>query len=257
MVELAAVLATGVLLAAAVAVVSPRVPLTHRTVVAVAPWTVAAAVVVVGRRGGLHDGLGVSTPVVVAAIAATALGIWIGFSQLAGLRGLTCSHRYLVASGVGAAAVVSVALAGTLEGIESGRAVWLAFVPVLAVVLAAPAYFLLGLVYTEALVSFRVAGLYVVWTLALEAVASAVATAVLGAPEPGLVTAAVSFALGGVDLTPWLGPPLLVVLGAVLVGCCGWLSRLYGPAGYGFALGVSTLSLGSGTVVLLSATLLG
>lgn len=256
MVELAAVVATGVVLAAAVAVFSTPVPLTHRTVFAAAPWTVAAAAVVVGRRGGLHDGLGVSTPAVLGAVVLAALGIWILFSHLATLRGLPYSERYLVASGVGAAAVVSTALAGTVGGIEPTRAVWLAFVPVLAGVLAAPAYFLLGLVYTEALVTFRVAGLYVLWTVVLEAVASAVATSVLGAADPGLVSAAVSFALG-VDPSPWLGPPLQALLGAAVVGCCGWLARLYGPAGYGFALGVSTLSLGSGTVVLLSATLLG
>ena len=257
MVGLAAVVATGVVVAAVVAVYSTPVPLTHRTVFAAAPWTVGVAAVVVGRRAGLHDGLGVSTPVVVAAIAAAALGIWILFSHLAALRELPYSDRYLVASGVGAAAVVSIALVGTVDGVDPARAVWLAFVPVLAGVLAAVGYFLLGLLYTEALVAFRWAGLYVVWTVVLEAAASAVATAVLGAAEPGLVTVAVLVVLGGVDLSPWLAPPLYALLGAGVVGCCGWLARLYGPAGYGFALAVSTLSLGSGTVVLLSATLLG
>lgn len=255
MVGLPSLVAAGVVLAVVAAVFSAPVPLTHRTVFAAAPWTVAASTLVVARRAGLHDGLAVPTVVVVAAVAGMALGIWVLFSHMAALRGLEYSERYLVASGVGAAVMVVAGLFGTIEGIEPARAVWVAFAPVLAAVLAALGYFLLGLVYTEALVAFRLAGLYVVWTVVLDGAASAAAAA-LGSVESGVVTAAIGLVLG-VDLSPWLALPLQALLGVAVVGCCGGLARLYGPAGYGFALGLSTLSLGSGTVVLLSATLLG
>lgn len=255
MVGLAPLVAAGVVLVAAVAVFSAPVPLTHRTVFAAAPWTVTVATLVVARRAGLHDGLEVPTAVVVAAVAGMALGIWVLFSHLAALRRLDYSERYLVASGVGAAVVVLAGLLGTIEGVDPSRAVWLAFAPVLAGVVAALGYFLLGLVYTEALVAFRLAGLYVVWTVVLDGAASAAAAA-LGGVETGVVTAGIGLVLGA-DVSPWLAVPLQALLGVAVVGCCGGLARLYGPAGYGFALGLSTLSLGSGTVVLLSATLLG
>lgn len=255
MVGLPSLVAAGVVLVGVAAVFSAPVPLTHRTVFAAAPWTLAAATLVVARRAGLHDGLGVSTAVVVAAVAGMAIGIWVLFSHIAALRGLEYSERYLVASGVGAAVVIVAGLFGTLEGVEPARAVWVAFAPVLAAVVAALGYFLLGLVYTEALVAFRLAGLYVVWTVVLDGAASAAAAA-LGGVESGVVTAGIWLVLG-VDLSPWLALPLQALLGVAVVGCCGGLARLYGPAGYGFALGLSALSLGSGTVVLLSATLLG
>lgn len=258
MVEAVLVVVAVVAVVAAVAVASEAVPLTRRTVLAAAPWSVAAGAVVVAARAGVY---GDATPVAVLLGAAlgVAVGCWVLFAHLAALRGIPCRERYLAASGLGAAAVLGAALAGHVEGVPAARVVWLAFAPVLAGLLAAAGYFVLGLVYTDALVALRLAGLYVVGTVLLDGVASAVAGWALGVDESGVVTAGVAAVVAslGVDPATWQLLPVTAVLGVAFVGLCGWLARQYGPAGNGFALLASAVSLTSATVVLLSATLLG
>lgn len=259
MVEPAHLVAVAVVLAVGVAVVSDAVPLTPRTVFATAPWPVAAAGVVVAQRAGVYDGSGLSTALLVVAVGGTAVACWVLFAHLAALRELPYRERYLVASGIGAAVVVTWAVVGNLGDLIWTRLVWLAFAPVLALLLAGCGYFVLGLVYTEALVTFRLAGLYVVWTFVLDGAASAVAVATLGGNESGVVTTGIVAVLAGVgvETSSWLLLPIHTLLGVVFVGCCGWLARQYDPAGYGFGLVASALTLGSASVVLLSATLLG
>lgn len=258
MLEAPALVAGVVALVAAVAVASEAVPLTRRTVLAAAPWSVVAGSVVVAARAGVY---GETTPVAVllGAVLGVAGGCWVLFAHLAALRGRPGRERYLAASGLGAAVVLGAALATHAEGVPAVRVVWIAFVPVLAGLLAAVGYFLLGLVYTDALVALRLAGLYVVWTVLLDGVASAAAGWALGAEESGVVTAGVAAVVAslGVVSPTWQLLPLTAVLAVAFVALCGWLARQYGPAGHGFALLASAVSLCSATVVLLSATLLG
>jgi hypothetical protein len=240
----------------AVAVGSAAVPLTRRTVFAAAPRSVVAAGVVVAGRAGVY---GADSAILLAAVGGVAVGTWVLFAHLAALRELPCRERYLAASGLGAAIVVVVALGSHVDGIAPARVVWLAFAPVVAALLAAAGYFVLGLVYTDALVALRLAGLYVVGTVVLDGVATAAAGGPLGTEESGVVTAGVAAVVGslGVDLATWQLLPAQAAIAVAFVGLSGWLARQYGPAGNGFALLASTVSLTSATVVLLSATFLG
>ena len=256
MVEGFHVVAFVVAVVVAVAAGSEAVPLSRRTVLAAAPWSVVAGAVVVAGRAGVY---GTDVVVLLGAVGGVAVGSWVLFAHLAALRELPCRERYLAASGLGAAVVLAAALASHVEGVAPLRVVWLAFAPVVAALLAAAGYFVLGLVYTDALVALRLAGLYVVGTVVLDGVATVAADAALGAEESGLVAggvAAVAHSLGA-DLAAWQLLPVQAVLAVAFVGFCGWLARQYGPAGNGFALLASTVSLTSATVVLLSATLLG
>jgi hypothetical protein len=256
MLEALHLVAAVVAVVGAVAVGSTAVPLTRRTVLAAAPWSVAAAGVVVAGRAGVYR---TDTAVLLAAVGGVAVGAWVLFAHLAALRELPCRDRYLAASGLGAAVVVVAALASHVDGIAPSRVVWLAFAPVVAALLAAAGYFVLGLVYTDALVALRLAGLYVVGTVVLDGVATAASGAALGAEQYGVVTAGVAAVVGslGVDLAVWQLLPVQAAVAVAFGGLCGWLARLYGPAGNGFALLASTVSLTSATVVLLSATFLG
>lgn len=250
------VVVAAVLVAGGAAVFSGAVPLTRRTVLAAAPWSVAAGAVVVVARSGAHEGRGV---VLLAAVAGVAVGSWVLFAHLAALRGLPYRERYLAAGGVGAVAVLGAALAADAGDVSPVGVVWLALAPVLAGLLAAVGYFVLGLVYTDALVAFRLAGLYVVGAVLLDGVASAAAVGSLDGEEFGVVTAGLATAVGALGVNPGVRQLLVVqaVLAVAFVGFCGRLARLYGPAGNGFALAASAVSLTSATVVLLSATLLG
>lgn len=262
MVESLAVFAVFAVVSVAVvgvAIWSRAVPLSRRTVLAAAPWTVVGATTVVAGRAGVYDGTAVTTPLVVATLGVVAAASWVLFARLAALRGIGHRERYLTASGLGVASIVLPTLFAHAGNPAWVRVVWLAVAPVLAGVVAAGAYFVLGLLYTDAVVAFRIAGLYVVWSIVFDGVASATALEVLGGEELGVVTLGITSAVeaAGVSVSPWLLLPVHALVGVVYVGCCGWLARQYGPAGNGFVLLASALWLGSGTVVLLSATLLG
>ena len=172
--------AVGVAAVLAVAIWSEGVPLTRLTVLAVAPWPVAAGAVVVAGRAGAYDDLAVSVPVLVAALGGVAVAAWVLFARLAALRDLPYRERYLAVGGLGAAVVVLPALVGHVEDPSWVRVAWVAIAPVVAGVVAAVGYFLLGLVYTDALVAFRLAGLYVVGAVVLDGVASATVVEEIG-----------------------------------------------------------------------------
>lgn len=242
------------------AVRTGTVPLTPRTVLAAAPWAVVAAGVAVAERAGVYAVLA-PTPTsagLLAAVAVLAVGGWLGTALLADLREVPFRERYLAVAGFAAATVVVVSLFAYVD-LVALRLVWVLLVPVVAGLSAAAGYFVLGLVYTDALVELRVAGLYVVATVVLDGAASAAAVEALGRAEVGFVPAAVAAAVDavGVSVSAWLLLPLYVLVGVVLAGVCGWLARRRGPLGNGCALVVSVAALCSATTVLLSAVLLG
>lgn len=256
-----ALLVGAALLVGVVAVGDAAVPLTPRTVLAAAPWTVAAASVVVAGRAGVYDGndVVVTAPTLALAVAVLAVGTWVLSVRAAVVRGLPFRERYLAATGSGAAIVVFGALLGHVGSVPAVRLVWLAIVPVAAVLLAALAYFTLGLVYTDPLVVFRFAGLFAVAAVIFDGVATAAAARTLQTAESGVVSRFLSFPLAavGVDPVSWLLVPLSVLAGVVVVAVCGVLARRRRRAGTACVLVTSVVSLASATIVLSAAVLLG
>lgn len=252
--------AIGITLAVcAIAIRVGRLPLTPKTVVASAPWVATGAVVVVARRVGVYDGiLFVSVPLLLSFLTLAAVGIWFGTTEFANLRTQGFSERYLAASGLIAAAVVTAALFAHVDVVIQ-RVVWVVPTAVAAVAVAAIGYFCLGLFYTDALVELRGAGLYTIAAVAFDGLATAVAALVLGVGGFGVVSAGMSTAASavGIELPVKIIAALTAVAGVGIAGIGGWLTRRYGWVGIVGLLVVSTFALGSGVVVLLSAVLLG
>lgn len=256
-----ALLAVAAVLVGAVAVGDEAVPLSRRTVLATGPWTVAGAGVVVADRSGAYDAASwtATTPSLVVAVGVLALGSWILLVRVAVARGMPFRERYLAGAGTGAAVVVFGALLGHVGAVPASRFVWLAVVPVAAALLAALGYFVLGLVYTEAIVAFRFAGLFAVGAVVFDGLAAAAAVELLGATETGLTGAVVAVPLGlaGLDPAGWLLAPLSLLLGMAAVVACALLWRRRPGLGTGGVLVASVAALASATVVLSSAVLLG
>lgn len=233
---------------------------TRRTILAAAPWTVAGALAVVASRAGAYETMAIDvTPLAVtAAVAALAAGSWAGCIELAALRDVPYRDRYLAATGAVAATVLGGSLLFYVDA-AAIRLVWLAIPPVAAVVLAAVGYFILGLVYTDALSELRIAGLYTLGVVVLDGTASAVVAEQLGGTMTGVLTAALLLVARnlGVDPAVWALLPGHVFVGMVFVACCGWVGRYRHEAGLLVALLGSIALLWSGSVLLLSAILLG
>lgn len=234
---------------------------TYRTSVATAPWAFAAAVLVVAARAGFYDVV-VPEPTgvdLLAFVTLFAVVVWVASAELAALRGHRARARYLGASGVGFASVATIGFLTSVESFEAIRLAWLAIVPVGALLFGAAGYFVLGLLYTDALVEFKLPGIYVLSAIVVDGFASAVAVGALGRGELGILTRGIIGALDlvGVSLSPWLVLPFHTFLGVVLVGCFGWLARQNEVLGNACAVLVSAAALCSASVVLLSATFLG
>lgn len=256
-----AVVGVALLASLAVAAASGATPLTRRTVPAAAPWSVAAGVVVVASRAGVYEVVSPTPPaaVLVGAAAVLAVAGWVGTAELAALRGIAGRDRYLATAGAGAVTVVAVSLLQHVGGALSIRMVWLPVTVVVATMCAALGYFALGLVFTDAVVEFRLAGLVAVWTVVLEGACSAAAVESLGHAEAGAVTILLSTALdaAGVAHTTWLLLPLHTLVGVALVGATGWIARRRRLLGTAALLLATVGSLLTATVVLLTAALLG
>lgn len=256
-----ALLLGAAVLVVAVAVGDGTVPLSRRTVLAAGPWTVAAAGVVVAARSGAYAGATtpVTTPSLLLAVGVLALGSWILLVRVAVVRGMPFRERYLAAAGTGAVVVVFGGLLGHVEDVTATRFVWLAIVPVAAVLLAGLGYFALGLVYTDAVVAFRLAGLFALAAVVFDGVAAAAAAESLGMPETGLTAAILRVPLdaGGLDPSAWLLVPLSLLLGIAIVAACTAVWRRRPSLGTGGVLVASVAALASATVVLSSAVLLG
>lgn len=244
-----------------VAVADDAVPLSRRTVLAAGPWSAAAAGVVVAGRAGAYEAASTSVTArsLVLAVCVLAVGSWILLARAAVVRNVPFRERYLAGAGSGAAVVVYGGLLGHVGDVPASRVVWLAIVPVAAVLLAAVGYFALGLVYTDAVVAFRLAGLFAVATVVFDGVASAAAVETLGANERGVVVTLVTapFHAAGVALSGWLAVPMCLLLGVVLVAGSSLVLRRRRRVGTGCVLATSVVSLASATVVLATAVLLG
>lgn len=256
-----ALLVGAAVLVVAVAVGDSAVPLSRRTVLAAGPWTVATAAVVVADRAGAYDGASptFTTPSLVIAVGILALGSWLLLVRVAVVRGMPFRERYLAAAGTGAVVVVAGALLGHVGDVPATRVVWLAIVPVAAVLLGGVGYFALGLVYTDAIVAFRFAGLFALAAMVFDGVASAAAVGALGSTETGLTAAIVSPPLdaAGLDPSGWLLVPLSLLLGVGTVAACTALWRRRPSFGTAGILVASVAALASAVVVLSSAVLLG
>jgi hypothetical protein len=255
-IEAATVLAAAIMggLAARVTVPTPR------TVLAAAPWTVTAAIAIVAAHVGAYDTLaaGASPLAVTASIAALAAASWTACIELAALRDLPYRDRYLAVTGSAAAAI----LGGTLllyVDFELLRFVWLLMAPVAAALLAVPAYFALGLIYTDALAELQLAGLYTIAVLAFDGAASAIVVEQLGGTETAVVTTALLRLVERVNSDPsmWTLLPMHLLIGVGFVGICGWIGRRRHEAAILATLVVSVAVLWSATVLLLSVALLG
>lgn len=233
---------------------------TRRTVLAAGPWTVAAALAVVAARMGVYDTLAVeiSPQTIIAVVAALATGSWAASIHIADLRDLPYRDRYLAATGGTTAVILGGALLFHAD-FSPLRLVWFLIVPVAAALLAAIGYFLLGLVYTDALSELRLAGLYTLGAIVLDGVASAVVVEQLGGTRTGMVTTGLRrlAELAGTDPFLWALLPGHVVVGMAFVGACGWVSRKRHAVGLLFALVGSIVVLWSATVLLLVAVLFG
>lgn len=253
--------AVAVLVAAFMGGIVARVAVpTRRTILAAGPWTVTGALAVVASRAGAYETIvvDVSPLAVTATVAALAAASWAGCIELAALRGVPYRDRYLAATG----AITATVLGGTLLfhlDVAAVRLVWVAIPPIAAGVLAAVGYFVLGLVYTDTISELRIAGLYTLGAVVLDGTASAVVVERLGGAKTGVLTTALLWVAGnlGVDASIWALLPAHLFVGMVFVAGCGWASRYRHEAGLLVALLGSVAFLWAGSVLLLSAILLG
>lgn len=234
---------------------------TRRTVLAAGPWTVTAALTLVAARTGVYDVLAIdATPITVtAAVTALAAGSWAGCAELANLREVPYQDRYLAATGGAVAVILGVTLVFH-TGFEPLRLVWLVIPPVGAALLAALGYFVLGLIYTDALAELRLAGLYTLAVVVFDGAASVVVVEQLGLTETAVLTTALRWlvdAAVAVDLSGVALLPAHLGVGIGFVAICGWTERKRDGVGLLCALVGSIVVLWSSTVVLVAAVLLG
>lgn len=254
---------TWLVLLAALSVVSVTVtalgaPLTHRTVLAAAPWMATAGLVARLAATGMYEQYAVlfTFPTVVLVVAVLAGGIWAVGLLLATVRDRTPSERYLAAGGVGTLLVVSLGIVDTIAPTIEGT-IWFLIAPISAGLLAAVGYFLVGLVYTSALARLRFAGLFVVFAVTLDGVTTAVSSAVFARPESAVLSGWLrqSIVTNGVDPTAWLYVGTGLAVGVVVVVLCGRLGARSLELANGAALVVSTVLFAPATYTLVFVTL--
>lgn len=231
-----------------------RPPVTEGTVLAAAPWMVVGALMeALAATGAYGFALALFDPPQVH-LAALVLGglVWAPLVQGAVVRErLAAAPRHLAAAGGGAVLVLAGVLFWRAPPTAAG-AFWLVVAPVVAVLLAAVAYFLLGLADATPLVYTRLAGLLAVFAHALDGVATAVAIDVFGRAPRG-VAAFVADASGTLPVDG-VGPlvlPLRVAGALLAVLVLGHYARGTETRAY-LALGVlAALGLGPGAATLL------
>jgi hypothetical protein len=258
-VQLVAAVAVGAL-AVAVAGWMESLPFSEATVPATGPWTVAAGGVVVAAEVGVYDGVPFLTvPTLLVSLLVVALGIWFAFTGIAELRKRPHSERYLAASGTGTAAVVLGGLLYTAPAVSAVRLAWIALAVVAAAVVAVGPYFVLSLVYTDAVARLRFAGLYAVAAVVFDGVASAIATETLGTGREAVVTSGLSLTAEAAGVSPsgWQLLAAHAFVGVLAVAALGRIGRWRPAVGYAGTAVLSVTALGSGTAVLLSAVLFG
>lgn len=238
----------------ALVLAAQRPPITEDTVLAAVPWMVVGALLKTLAATGAYAvpfPLFDSPQVHVAALVLGGL-VWAPLIQGAVVRDrLETAARYLGAAGVGTALVLGGVLFWRASPVAEGL-LWLVIAPVVAVLLAAVAYFLLGLADATPLAYTRLAGLLVVFAHALDGIASAVATDVFGRPPRGIAAAVVD--ASGTLPVAGVGPliiPLKLMGALVAVLVLGHYAREAETRAY-LALGaVAALGLGPGAATLL------
>ena len=209
---------TFLALAATAAVVTAvlyteRPQLTRRAVVALVPWmVVAASLVVLAPRVDYPTavepvvrwpGAYVTTYVIVCLV-------WFALIQVGrGARRRGSLPNYLGAMGVGAVLVVLAAVLLTAEGLGVTQLFWLAMAPIVAAAVAAVVLVLLGLWYTEAAAYTGAVGGLVVFGHALAAIATAVA--VVSGGDHSLLSGADMLALSNAGAADAIGVDLEVL----------------------------------------------
>lgn len=228
----------------------------HWTVPAAGPWAVAGGAVVVASRAGVYDQVGVpaSTASLVSAVAVIAAVWWTVVGRLTAGRETPSRERYLAAAGAGAGVVLVGVLLASF-GVPASRLLWVLVVPVAAAVSATVGFLVAGFLATSLFTDLRFTALYTVGAVTLEGTTVAIARERFAVDGAGLLEMALGPAAP--ELAWWA--LLLAHLGAGLavVGVCGRLARWRPAVGRGAVFVVSTLTLWSGTVVLLAAVALG
>lgn len=197
-----------------------RPPVNGLTVLAAVPWVVTA---------GLLDGVAATgaypselvrvlvLPVVLVLAFVVAGLVWMPLLQLATLRDYALgAGYYLAAAGFGTAVVLLLTLL-LREGLDGQGLLWLSATPLVAAMLAAVAYVLLGFVDATTLATTRWVGYVVVTGFTLLGTTTAVGVDVYGNAGGGITGVLVSVAAGLPTASTSVGWPA-AVLGAV-VGC--------------------------------------
>lgn len=222
----------GLVLGAAAVVAllyAQRPAVTRGTVVALAPWMAAGAVLHALYASGRYPAVVESMPALGAYLTTTlVVGLaWAVLDQLAvGQRGIAELPQYLGAMGIGTVTVLVTFAVWQGGPLSQLALVWLVVVPLLAGAVAAVVWVLLGLGYTDAVAYTGIVGALVVFAHAFDAISTTIGVGVVGpaahTPLSRAVARAVeaaavgtSPALSWVGLFVWI--KLAVAIGALAV----------------------------------------
>lgn len=219
--ETVALAGTGVAAVATVALLAvERPPVNGLTVLAAAPWVVTAGLLdSLAATGAYPANLAgvLSLPAVLVLTFVVAGLVWMPLLQLATLRDYAPGPgHYLAAAGLGTAVVLLTTLL-LREGLDGQGLLWLSATPLVAAMLAAVAYILLGFVDATTLATTRWVGYLIVTGFTLLGTTTTIAVDVYGRRGGGITDALVSLAVDLPTASTSVGWPA-AVLGAV-VGC--------------------------------------
>jgi uncharacterized membrane protein len=243
----------GILSAAALAAVLfavERPPVTRRTVLAAAPWAVAAGVLhALATVGAYPPALAPFFQFPGVFIVAFVVGtlVWIPLLQLAAMRDYPAgTGQYLAAAGSGLSVVLLVVLL-LRQGIDPDAMLWLVATPFLGAVLSAVLYFMLGFVDATTLSTTRWVGFLVVFGHAVLGTTFAVSVDAYGVLPGWPVDVLVALGRELPTAPTSTGWPVAVaagVLGLVIAVLVARVIRESTVTGYGLAVAVAAVSLG-------------
>ena len=243
--------------AVAIALVALGVSLSNRAVIAFAPWSVTAGMVPHLAATELYEPYTVllTMPASVLVIATIAGVSWLFGLLLAMVRGRSGGEEYLASSGIGALLAVSTGVFYSASTVTATGVVWFLITPIAAVLLALVGYFVLGLVYTTPLVTFRFTGLFVVFAVTVDGVAATV----FGRGNTGSVSGVFGWTMGaaGVSSIPWAYTVGALAFGLATVVFCSRFTERSRSLANGLAIAVVVTTLTPTTYTLVSAALGG
>lgn len=258
-VALVGVVAAAVLTVALLAVEKP--PVDGLTVLATAPWLVVAGVLESLTATGAYPAAVapvLQLPAVLVSTLVVAGLVWVPLLQLATLRDYQGrSGHYLAAAGLGMAVVLLTTLL-LREGLDGQGLLWLSATPLLAAMLAAAAYVLLGFVDATTLATTRWVGYLVVVGFTLLGTTMTVGIDVYGqrgsAATDLLVSAAADLPTASTSVG-WPVAVLGVVLGCVVAGLVARVVRSDVVRGNLLAIAVSAVTIAPAVGLLLATVL--